>query len=201
MGLFFKAFRRSTHLLVGEAPSWFVRFAEGASPKVALDAELESDRAQLDARLREGAARWAPADRLVQARPLERHARLHHHAAAQRHRCVCGHAGACVQPRHTPPGPDHAALTALGQPCPELDLVYFFKTRPSFMSSQNLSIRPDRRSGAHHAHAAGDSQRLQRRSHCRDHGRLCGRGQPRRCARRGVGGRRPLHSVPVPTLN
>ena len=51
VGLFFKSIHGTlNHLLVGEHHLWFVRFAEGISPKVALDAELEPDRAQLDAR-------------------------------------------------------------------------------------------------------------------------------------------------------
>ena len=57
-GLFFKSIHGTlNHLLVGEHRLWFVRFSEGTSPRVALDAELEPDRARLDARLREGAAR------------------------------------------------------------------------------------------------------------------------------------------------
>ena len=56
-GLFWKSLHGTlNHLLVGEHHLWFVRFAEGISPKVALDAELESGRAQLDARLRDWAA-------------------------------------------------------------------------------------------------------------------------------------------------
>jgi uncharacterized damage-inducible protein DinB len=134
LGLFFKSIHGTlNHLLVGEHHLWFVRFAEGISPKVALDAELESDRAQLDARLREGAARWAPLIASFKPDRWNGHAVLHHHARHPGIAAVCGHAGACVQPRHTPPGPDHCgALTALGQPCPELDLVYFLQnpTKP-----------------------------------------------------------------------
>jgi uncharacterized damage-inducible protein DinB len=47
VGLFFKSIHGTlNHLLVGEHHLWFVRFAEGISPKVALDAELEPDRAR-----------------------------------------------------------------------------------------------------------------------------------------------------------
>src|SRR3989344_5196949 len=61
VGLFLKSIHGTlNHLLVGQHHLWFVRFADGISPNVALAAELESDRARLDARLREGAARWAP---------------------------------------------------------------------------------------------------------------------------------------------
>ena len=39
---------------------WFRRFAEGVSPKLALDAEVETDRARLRERLLDGAAAWLP---------------------------------------------------------------------------------------------------------------------------------------------
>ena len=70
VGLFFRSIHGTlNHLLVGEHHLWFVRFSQGLSPRVALDAELESGRALLDARLREGAARWAP---LIAGWPAER---------------------------------------------------------------------------------------------------------------------------------
>ena len=88
VGLFFKSVHGTlNHLLVGEHHLWFVRFAEGISPKVALDAELESDRAQLDARLREGAARWAPL--IASFKPTAGPARsTTPPCAARRHRCL-----------------------------------------------------------------------------------------------------------------
>ena len=61
VGLFFRSIHGTlNHLLVGEHQLWFVRFSEGSSPRVALDAEAEPDRAELDTRLRSGAARWEP---------------------------------------------------------------------------------------------------------------------------------------------
>ena len=55
VGLFFKSINHGTlnHLLVGGTICGSCAFAEGISPKVALDAELKPDRAQLDVRLRE----------------------------------------------------------------------------------------------------------------------------------------------------
>ena len=45
VGLFFKSIHGTlNHLLVGEHHIWFPRFAEGASPRLALNAELEADR-------------------------------------------------------------------------------------------------------------------------------------------------------------
>src|SRR5580765_187891 len=57
-GLFFKSVHRTlNHLLVADA-LWFPRFAEGLSNKVALDAELESERAALRDRLLAAVPRW-----------------------------------------------------------------------------------------------------------------------------------------------
>ena len=125
VGLFFHSIHGTlNHLLVGEHHLWFVRFADGISPKVALDAELESDRARLDARLREGAARWAP---LIASFKPDRwsgtldYTTLRGTAASLPHvfNHVTHHRGQFT-----------AALTALAQPCPELDLVYFLQ-KPS----------------------------------------------------------------------
>jgi uncharacterized damage-inducible protein DinB/predicted N-acetyltransferase YhbS len=58
-GLFFKSVHGTlNHLLVTEHHLWRRRFAEGLSPKLALDAEVESDRAALKTSLLEGAAAW-----------------------------------------------------------------------------------------------------------------------------------------------
>ena len=47
-GLFFKSIHGTlNHLLVAEHALWRRRFTEGVSPRLALDAELESDRARL----------------------------------------------------------------------------------------------------------------------------------------------------------
>ncbi len=133
VGLFFKSIHGTlNHLLVGEHHLWFVRFAEGISPKVALDAELESDRAQLDARLREGAARWAP---LIASFKPDRwkgtldYTTMRGTAASLPFAATLAHVfnhGTHHRGQIT------AALTALGQPCPELDFVYFLQnpTKP-----------------------------------------------------------------------
>lgn len=127
-GLFFKSIHGTlNHLLVGEHELWFVRFATGESPRLALDAELEEGRARLDARLRDGAARWEP---LIASWPAERW------SATLDYTTMRG-APASLPFAHTLAhvfnhGTHHrgqitAALTSLGQPCPELDLVYFLQ--------------------------------------------------------------------------
>src|SRR5688500_12080512 len=61
VGLFFKSVHGTlNHLLVGEHRLWFPRFAEGVSPKLRLDEELETDRAKLKQALLDGARRWEP---------------------------------------------------------------------------------------------------------------------------------------------
>ena len=53
-GLFFGSIHGTlNHLLVGENLLWLVRFSQGTSPRVALDAEVEVDRHSLALRLRE----------------------------------------------------------------------------------------------------------------------------------------------------
>lgn len=128
VGLFFHSIHGTlNHLLVGEHLLWFVRFSEGRSPTVALDAEVEADRAQLDARLREGAARWAPLiasfspdrwDGTLNYTTMRGTAASLPFAATLAH--VFNHGT-----HHR--GQITAALTALGHPSPELDLVYFLQ--------------------------------------------------------------------------
>lgn len=128
VGLFFRSIHGTlNHLLVGEHLLWFVRFDEGRSPGLALDAEAEPDRLQLAQRLREGAARWAP---LLATWSAERwegdlaytttkgEALSMPFAATLAH--VFNHST-----HHR--GQITAALTALGHVCPVLDLIYFLR--------------------------------------------------------------------------
>ena len=127
VGLFFKSIHGTlNHLLVADS-IWFPRFAEGRSPRMALSAELEPDRAQLAAHLREGATRWAPLMGTFTAPqwqgPLD-------YVTTQ---------GVPVSLPFTPTlghvfnhGTHHrgqisAALTALGQPAPVIDLVHMLQ--------------------------------------------------------------------------
>ena len=127
-GLFFKSVHGTlNHLLVGEHRLWYPRFAQGGSPQLALDAEVQGDRARLAAQLIEGVQRWVP---LVAGWPDARYdgsleytttrgvpARLPF-AATLTH--VFNHGT-----HHR--GQITAALTALGQPCPEIDLVWMLQ--------------------------------------------------------------------------
>ena len=128
VGLFFKSIHGTlNHLLVGEHHLWFVRFAEGISPTVALDAELEHDRARLDVRLRVGAARWVP---MIATWPADRwngtldYTTTNGIAASLPFPATLAHVfnhGTHHRGQIT------AALTVLGQTCPVLDFVYYLQ--------------------------------------------------------------------------
>jgi len=128
LGLFFKSIHGTlNHLLVGEHLLWFRRFAEGVLPKVALNAEVETDRAQLAARLREGAARWQP---LIESWPADRFAGALTYTTMRGQPASLPFAATLAHVFNH--GTHHrgqitAALTRLGQPCPELDLVYMLQ--------------------------------------------------------------------------
>lgn len=128
LGLFFRSIHGTlNHLLVGEHLLWFRRFAEGVSPVVPLNNEAEPDRGQLARRLREGAAGWEPA---LASWPAERFEGLltYTNMRGQQASLPFGLTLAHVFNHGTHHrGQITAALTGLGQPSPELDLVYFLQ--------------------------------------------------------------------------
>jgi uncharacterized damage-inducible protein DinB/GNAT superfamily N-acetyltransferase len=123
-GLFFRSVHGTlNHLLVAEQMIWLRRFAEGASPAAALDAEVEPDRVRLRERLVEGALAWPallevwPNDRLLgplRYRRLQGQEVVLPFAATLAH--VLNHGT-----HHR--GQISAAMTAMGHRCPELDMV------------------------------------------------------------------------------
>jgi uncharacterized damage-inducible protein DinB/GNAT superfamily N-acetyltransferase len=127
-GLFFKSVHGTlAHLLVAEHLLWFQRFAHGQSPAMALNSDVEPDRARLRQRLLEGAAAWLP---LLDDWPEERLAstlrftRTTGEAAALPFAATLGHVfnhGTHHRGQVT------AALTAMGRPCPELDLAWMLQ--------------------------------------------------------------------------
>lgn len=129
-GLFFKSIHGTlNHLLVAEHALWRRRFAEGVSPRMKLDAELESDRARLRERLIDGAACWLP---LVESWPEERF----DEASVLEYTSTQGDARrlpfAATLAHVFNHGTHHrgqitAAITASGRPGPELDLVWMLQ--------------------------------------------------------------------------
>jgi uncharacterized damage-inducible protein DinB/GNAT superfamily N-acetyltransferase len=136
-GLFFKSVHGTlNHLLVGEHALWFRRFADGVSPSLALDAEIESDRAALKARLIDGAAAWLAelegwSDARLQGslayQRMNGEAVTLPFSAALTH--VFNHAT-----HHR--GQITAALTAMGHRCPELDMVFMLQQEAAAATPQ-----------------------------------------------------------------
>ena len=128
VGLFFKSIHGTlNHLLVGEHLLWFRRFAEGVSPMLALDDEAEPDRARLAERLLEGAARWQP---LIEGWPAERFDGVLRYTTMRGNSVSLPFATTLAHVFNH--GTHHrgqitAAVTALGQSCPVLDLVYMLQ--------------------------------------------------------------------------
>lgn len=128
VGLFFKSIHGTlNHLLVAEHLLWHPRFASGTSPRVALDEEAERDRTRLAERLLEGAARWQP---LIAGWPAERFDGVMEYTTMRGQWASLPFAATLAHVFNH--GTHHrgqitAALTALEQPCPELDLVYMLQ--------------------------------------------------------------------------
>ena len=123
-GMFFKSIHGTlNHLLVGEHLLWFARFAEGSSRVTALDMEAEPERHRLQERLQEGALAWLP---LIEVWPEGRllgmldYRRIGGQPVSLPFAATLAHVfnhGTHHRGQIT------AALTAMGQACPELDMV------------------------------------------------------------------------------
>lgn len=128
-GLFFKSIHGTlNHVLVGEYLLWRRRFAEGVSPRVALDAEAEPNRQALAQALTDGALAWEP---LIRSWAAERfdgqlaYTTMRGQAAVLPFGLTLTHVFN-HSTHHR--GQITAALTALGHPAPELDMVYWLQT-------------------------------------------------------------------------
>jgi uncharacterized damage-inducible protein DinB len=128
-GLFFRSVHGTlNHLLVGEHRLWFRRFAEGISPKLKLDEEIEADRLRLRERLFEGAARWEP---LIAAWDDSHFGGTLAYTSMQGVAMTLPFAATLAHVFNH--GTHHrgqitAAITAMGHACPEIDLVWMLQT-------------------------------------------------------------------------
>lgn len=135
MGLFFKSIHGAlNHLLVGEHRLWFRRFADGVSPSVILSEEVEPDRTRLRGALVDGAARWLP---LIDAWDESRfdgdlaYTRINGEPVALPFAATLAHVFNHGTHHR---GQISAALTALGAPSPELDMVFMLQQEASARS-------------------------------------------------------------------
>jgi uncharacterized damage-inducible protein DinB len=128
VGLFFKSIHGTlNHLLVTEHMLWYRRFAEGVSPKLTLDEEVEPVRERLAQALRGGAANWLP---LIESWSVDKfEGRLSYTTT----KGVPANLPFTETLAHVfNHGTHHrgqitAALTTLKQPCPVLDLVFMLQ--------------------------------------------------------------------------
>ena len=127
-GLFFLSVHGTlNHLLVGEHLIWHERFATGASPKRALNEQVEPVRMLVAKRLLEGARQWAP---LIQSWPESRYAGTLEYATTKGVSLSLPFAAALTHVFNH--GTHHrgqitAAITSMGHACPELDLVWMLQ--------------------------------------------------------------------------
>ncbi len=127
-GLFFKSVHGTcNHLLVAEHSVWYPRFADGVSNRVALDAELEADRAALRDRLLAAVPRWqtliASFDDTRFAATLD-YTTTQGIAQSLPFAPTLGHVFNHATHHR---GQITAAITAMDYPCPEIDWVWMLQ--------------------------------------------------------------------------
>jgi len=127
-GLYFKSVHGTlNHLLVAEHHAWYPRFAEGVSNRVALNAEVEPDRARLRDTLLAACERWHG---LIAQWPAARYDGTLDYATTRGvpqslpFAPTLGHVFNHATHHR---GQISAAITAMGQACPELDMVFMLQ--------------------------------------------------------------------------
>ena len=127
-GLFFRSVHGTcNHLLVAEQRLWFARFAEGGSSATDLAEEIEADRAALRERVVEAAGRWGEwIDGLDEPRFLGTLDYTTTRGVAQSLPFDLTLAHVFNHATHHR-GQVTAAITAMGYPCPEIDMVWMLQ--------------------------------------------------------------------------
>ena len=129
-GLFFKSVHGTlNHLLVGEHLVWFPRFAEGVSNRRALNEEVETDRARLRERLLADAGRWGPLIASWDDARFEGRLDYTTTKGVPQSLPFAASLGHVFNHGTHHRGQITAALTAMGQACPELDLEWMMQAK------------------------------------------------------------------------
>ena len=123
VGLFFKSVHGTlNHLLVAELV-WLPRFAEGISPRRALNEEVETDRGRLRERLFEAPAKWQPVIDGLDDHKLQGRLDYVSTQGVPSSLPLVATLGHVFNHGTHHRGQISAAITAMGHPCPETDLV------------------------------------------------------------------------------
>jgi uncharacterized damage-inducible protein DinB len=126
-GLFFKSVHGTlNHLLVGEL-IWLPRFAEGTSPRRALNEEVEADRARLRERLLEAPAKWQAVIDALDDRKLQGRIDYTTTKGLPMSLPFAATLGHVFNHGTHHRGQISAAITAMGHACPEIDLVWMLQ--------------------------------------------------------------------------
>ena len=127
-GLYFKSVHGTlNHLLVAEHRLWFPRFSEGVSHQVALNTELETDRAVLREKLLDAVTHWRP---LIKTWDAPRFDSMLGYTTTRGVKQLLPFASTLAHVFNH--GTHHrgqitAAITAMGHACPELDMVWMLQ--------------------------------------------------------------------------
>ncbi|MEP7057155.1 MAG: DinB family protein [Caldimonas sp.] len=127
-GLFFGSIHATlNHLLVAEHEVWFPRFAHGVSNRIALDTELETDRAALRERLVAAARRWEPLIAAFDPRRFDGTLDYTTTRGVPQSLPFAPTLGHVFNHGTHHRGQITAGVTAMGHDCPELDLVWMLQ--------------------------------------------------------------------------
>ncbi len=139
-GLFFKSVHGTlNHLLVAEHAVWFPRFAEGLSNRVALSAELETDRTRLRERLLDAVPRWLPLIASWSAARFDATLAYTTTRGIAQSLPFAPTLGHVFNHGTHHRGQISAAITAMGHACPEIDLVWMLQAESAAARTEEFT--------------------------------------------------------------